>query len=365
MNFGAVDSKYKADDILEAQAHVWKYIFNFINSMSLKCAVELGIPDAIYKYGKPMSLSILAATLFINPEKVQPLGRIMSILVRSGFISENKLVVENNDENEGYVLTKVGELLLRENPLTVTPFLLAMLNQEFTKPWDYLASWFQNGDKTAFQTAHGKTLYEFANNMPEFNEQFNAAMFSDSMLVGTCLFSNSEEGNFGKSLFKGLNSMVDVGGGVGTMTKIIGHACPHLSCICYDLPNVVAGLQGAKNITFVAGDMLKAIPQADVVLLKSVLHNWNDEECVMILKQCKEAILKSNNRGKVIVIDSVLGNKNNDHDAQVFFDLLMMTVTTGKERNEEEWHKLFVDAGFSRYKIASKLGIRSVIEIYP
>ncbi|GMH07279.1 hypothetical protein Nepgr_009119 [Nepenthes gracilis] len=149
------------------------------------------------------------------------------------------------------------------------------------------------------------------------------------------------------------------------MTKIIAHACPHLSCICYDLPNVVAGLQGNKNITFVGGDMLKAIPQANAVLLKSVLHNWNDEECVMILKQCKEAILKSNNRGKVIVIDIVLGNKNNDHDAQVFFDLLMMTATTGKERNEEEWHKLFVDASFSGYKITSNLGIRSIIEVYP
>ncbi|GMH07280.1 hypothetical protein Nepgr_009120 [Nepenthes gracilis] len=170
MNFGAIESEYKVDDVLAAQAHVWKYIFNFIDSMSLKCAVELGIPDVIHKYGKPMSLSMLATTLFINPEKVQALGRIMSILVRSGFITENKLVVENNDEKEGYMLTKVGELLLRENQLTVAPFLLAMLNQEFTKPWDCLARWFQNGDKTAFQTAHGMMLYEFANNMPEFNE---------------------------------------------------------------------------------------------------------------------------------------------------------------------------------------------------
>ncbi|GMH07273.1 hypothetical protein Nepgr_009113 [Nepenthes gracilis] len=293
MNFGVEVSKDEASDILEAQAHIWKYIFNFINSMSLKCAVELGIPDTIHEYGKPMSISTLATTLSINPVKVQPLNRLMRILTRSGFFSEKKLVAEDDNKEEGYVLTKVGQLILRKNPLAVTPFLLTMLNQDSNKSWNYLGCWFHNADKTAFQTAHGKTMWEFADHMPEFNERFNEAMASDSKLVASCLLNNSNGRDLGKGLFEGLNSLVDVGGGTGTMTKAIANAYPQLNCICFDLPHVIASLQGTTNMTFVGGDMFKAIPQADAILLKWLLHTLNDEDCVKIMKQCKQAIMKS------------------------------------------------------------------------
>jgi len=99
------------------------------------------------------------------------------------------------------------------------------------------------------------------------------------------------------------------------------------------------------------------------------LHDWNDEECVKILKNCKDAIAKKGKQGKVIVIDMVLesekGSIKESVETQLFFDMLMMVVLTGKERNEKEWIKLISSAGFSDYKITPILGLRSLIEIYP
>jgi len=99
-----------------------------------------------------------------------------------------------------------------------------------------------------------------------------------------------------------------------------------------------------------------------------ILHDWSDEECVKILKKCKEAIWKKGKEGKVIIIDMVMDNETKDEESvetQLFFDMLMMVCTKGKERKEKEWIKLFSSAGFNNYNISSVLGSRSLIQIYP
>uniref|UniRef100_A0A0A9ACM2 O-methyltransferase C-terminal domain-containing protein n=1 Tax=Arundo donax TaxID=35708 RepID=A0A0A9ACM2_ARUDO len=119
-------------------------------------------------------------------------------------------------------------------------------------------------------------------------------------------------------------------------------------------------------VEFVAGDMMEFIPPADVVLLKFVLHNWSDEDCVKILKRSREAISTREPKGKVIIIDAVLGSQSKKTlEAQLLLDLCMMVVTTGKQREEENWHRIFLDAGFTRYKISPLIGSRSLIEVYP
>ncbi|BFG25110.1 hypothetical protein CerSpe_113840 [Prunus speciosa] len=74
-------------ELLQAQAHIWNHIFSFINSMSLKCAVQLDIPDVIQKHGQPMTLSELVSALPISPTKAHFIPRLMRILVHSGFFS--------------------------------------------------------------------------------------------------------------------------------------------------------------------------------------------------------------------------------------------------------------------------------------
>ena len=86
-----------------------------------------------------------------------------------------------------------------------------------------------------------------------------------------------------------------------------------------------------------------------------------------ILRQCKEAI-KGREGGKVIIIDMVVGNNEveaGSTETQLCFDMMMMIVCTGKERNKNEWSKLFSDAGFTNFKISPVLGLRSLIEVYP
>ncbi|XP_062152708.1 probable O-methyltransferase 3 [Alnus glutinosa] len=349
-----------ATELLHAQAHIWNHVFNFINSMSLKSAIELGIPDVIHDHGKPMTFSDLVAALPTRPTKACNIDRLMRILVHSGFFAREK--IRENDTEEGYVLTDASRLLLKDNPLSVTPFLLAMLDPTLTKPWNYLTTWFQNDDPTPFYTAHGMTFWNYGGHEANSAHFFNDAMASDARLVMSVVIDKCNW------VFEGLESLVDVGGGTGTVAKAIADAFPNIECTVLDLPHVVADLQGRKNLKYLGGDMFEAVPPADAILLKWILHDWNDEECVKILQRCKEAITRNNKKGKVIIIDMMIESQKGDEEStetQLFFDMLMMVLVSGKERNKKEWAKLFFDAGFSDYKITPVLGLRSLIEVYP
>ncbi|KAG4963931.1 hypothetical protein JHK82_040604 [Glycine max] len=99
-----------------------------------------------------------------------------------------------------------------------------------------------------------------------------------------------------------------------------------------------------------------------------ILHDWNDKECVDILKKCKEAITRKGKEGKVIIIDMVVEDEKRDDESvetQLFFDMQMMVLVTGKERSKKEWTKLISSAGYNNYKITPVFGLRSLIEIYP
>ena len=87
-----------------------------------------------------------------------------------------------------------------------------------------------------------------------------------------------------------------------------------------------------------------------------------------ILKKCKEAIPKKDEGGKLIIIDMIIENNEVNKEStetQLYFDMVMMVETSGKERNQMEWEKLFLAAGFSDYKITPLFGLRSLIEVYP
>ncbi|XP_057442179.1 probable O-methyltransferase 3 [Lotus japonicus] len=346
--------------LLRSQGHIWNHIFSFINSMSLKCVVELGIPDIIHNYGKPMTLSKLIASLPINPSKTSCIHRLMRIMVHSGFFSRHN-ATENELEVE-YTLTDDSILLLKDHPFSVIPFLHAMYDPILTKPWHHLSTWFKNDDSTPFATANGMMIWDYADRNPKMNKSFNEGMASDSQLITSVFIEKC------KDMFNGSESLVDVAGGTGTLAKAIVESFPHLQCTVFDLPHVVAGLQGSCNLKYVGGDMFKEIPPADVILMKWIMHDWSDEECVKILKKCKEAIKSKGKEGKVIIIDMVIEEENgNDEtvETELFLDMVVMALYNAKERNKKEWVKLISSAGFSDYKISPVLGLRSVIEIYP
>ncbi|KAL2328165.1 hypothetical protein Fmac_021592 [Flemingia macrophylla] len=143
-------------------------------------------------------------------------------------------------------------------------------------------------------------------------------------------------------VFKGLESLVDVGGGTGTTAK---PTCKE----------------------YVSGDMFEAIPSADCIMLKNVLHDWNEEESIKILDKFKQAIPS---HGKVIIIEIVMEHKPEAETAiggeqYLLFDMIMTTFAVGKKRSEKEWANLILSTGFNNYKITPTSGLLSIIEVYP
>ncbi|KAL2466576.1 Flavone 3'-O-methyltransferase 1 [Abeliophyllum distichum] len=137
-----------------------------------------------------------------------------------------------------------------------------MLDPVLTEPWYHLSECFKNENSTPFDTAHGRTLWEHAGQEPRLNNFFNEAMASDARLVTSLPIGDC------RHVFEGLNSIVYVGGETRTASKIISDEFPNFKCTVLDLPHVVAGLEGTKNLSYVGGDMFESIPSADAVLLK-------------------------------------------------------------------------------------------------
>ncbi|CAN1308590.1 Xanthohumol 4-O-methyltransferase, partial [Linum perenne] len=96
-----------------------------------------------------------------------------------------------------------------------------------------------------------------------------------------------------------------------------------------------------------------------------ILHNWSDEDCVRILKNCKKAIPEKT--GKLIIVDMVIDPAGNSafDDAGLVVDLLMMVQTSGRERTESEWKKILNEGGFPAYKVIKISSLSSIIEAYP
>ncbi|KAL0922895.1 hypothetical protein M5K25_006929 [Dendrobium thyrsiflorum] len=352
----------EVQDILEAHAVLWNHTLSYIKSMCLKCAVELCIPDAILTQGMPATISDLLSFLPIPETKSRHLRIMMRLLSSIGIFKSH---ISPSGE-EAYGLAPVSQLLTTTFPNSPcsSPLILLLLDHHSIDPCHQLSSWFRRSDTstTPFEMTHGKAFWDIMGEQSRFNDLFNKGMACDSLIVGDVLK------RVGREAFNGIGTLVDVGGGTGMTAAALAKAFPGLKCTVFDLPHVVNSAKKIDGIQYVGGDMFLGLPSADVALLKWILHDWSDEDCIRILQRCKEAIPPKEKGGKVIVIDMVVGVGINTKvlmETQLLFDLEMMIVATGKERDENEWRELFVAAGFSDYKITSSIGLRSIIEVYP
>ena len=100
--------------------------------------------------------------------------------------------------------------------------------------------------------------------------------------------------------------------------------------------------------------------------LQWVLHDWSNDECIQILKKCKEAIVESN--GKVIIAEAVVGETEDDklEFVRLMLDMVMMAHTNkGQERTSKEWGYVLQEAGFRSHTIKSIGAVQCVIEAFP
>ena len=148
-------------------------------------------------------------------------------------------------------------------------------------------------------------------------------------------------------------TIVDVGGGVGELAAALLARSPRLQAIVFDLAHAGEAALGhaaargvASRLSFVAGDFFAAVPEgADVYLLKSVLHDWNDADCVRILRSVSAALAPA---GRVFVIERLVGEPAGTTTADRMVarsDLNMLVGTGGRERSEREFQRLLGDAG--------------------
>lgn len=370
-----------AEEALHAEAVIWCHAFGYLKSMALQCAIKLGIPNAIHRCGGSASLSELHAVLPVAAGRRPCVSRIMAFLAASGiFRAETPPAATDGDLISGvrYSLTAASRLLVdgegsSPGHTCLSRFVLAVSSPLHFRASQNLAQWLKDEEEegtvaaeTPFMMTHGASLYGLASRDAEFGAFFNGAMRSDSRFLAEVIVRECG------AAFTGVTSLVDVGGGDGTTARAIGRAFPHVRCSVLELQHVVeAAVQPVDDdsvVEFVAGDMMEFIPPADAVLLKWILHNWTDEDCVRILKRCKEAISTGEQKGKVIIVEIVLGSSPSKQtlEAQQLLDLCMMVVLPGKQRDEKQWQKIFLDAGFTHYKISpASLGSRSLIEVYP
>ncbi|KAF1872943.1 hypothetical protein Lal_00016049 [Lupinus albus] len=353
---------YSASELFEGQVHLYRHIQNHLNTQCIKWAIELGIPDIIHNHAQPITLPHLVLALQVPQAKVACVQRLMRLLAHNHFFVITKIIDANTEVKDAYSLTPSSQLLVKGSDHSLSSMVQLMTNPNLFDMFNHLGKWTFTEENTIVETALGsESFWDYMQQNPTQLTLFNEGMESDSRLVRLGLRDC-------KFVFEGLDSLVDVGGGTGNTAKFICEACPNLKYIVFDLPQVVTGITGRNNLTFVGGNMFESIPQADAVLLKWVLHNWTDDDCIKILKNCKEAISSKDKEGKVIIIDTVINEKQDEHgvtEVKLFFDIAMMAIHNGKERDEGDWKGLFKRAGFKNYKIFPIFGFRSLIELFP
>jgi hypothetical protein len=162
--------------------------------------------------------------------------------------------------------------------------------------------------------------------------------------------------------FAGISSVVDVGGGQGTLLEAVLTRHPDLTGTVFDLAHVVAQAPMSPALAprwgATAGSFFEEVPAADAYLLKSVLHDWPDDRCVDILRVCRAGL---NPGGVLLVVETVLGRPGHEVQA-AFSDLNMLVMPGGRERTEQEYAALFEAAGLRLTGVIDTPSRMSVVE---
>jgi hypothetical protein len=219
-----------------------------------------------------------------------------------------------------------------------------MLSEEGYQAWGDLMYSLRTGE-SAYEHMYGKSHFERLGEDPEFAEHFNAAMVEGSGRIARTFASVYD--------FTGVRTVVDVGGGNGAVLMAVLQAHPGLHGIIFDLPQGLVGAQEkveaagvGDRVTLREGSFFEAVPTgADIYLLKSVVHDWDDERSLAILQTCARAMHPS---ARLVLLERKLPERiENAEDAftTVMADLHMMVVLGGKERTTNQYRDLISRAG--------------------
>jgi len=211
--------------------------------------------------------------------------------------------------------------------------------------WKHLSSMIIDGKQNASLREYGKKLFEYTVSNPPYTEGFNEAMSSYSS-IQTVWISEALDGyDFSK-----IQHVCDVGGGQVHLLCSLLVKYPHLKGSVLELDTVIKNKEllwgkkmGVENrCTYVAGDMFDDVPAADAYIMKMILHDWSDDECIKILSNIYRRV---SNGGTVFIAEHLVPGPEKPHFSKLF-DIHMMCVASGKERTAEEYADLLKRAGW-------------------
>jgi hypothetical protein len=307
-----------------------RHLFGAFAAHTIGAAVRLGVVEAIGD--RQRTAAEVAAGCESDPGSTLRLLRAMTAM---------KLLAES--EPGVYRVTPAGRLLDAGQPGS-----LASLARVFTEPWmvrawEDLTGSVRTG-RPAFPAFFGQSFFDYLQDRPEASAEFNAFMGEATRASAHLLPDHVDFGRFG--------TVVDVGGGDGTLLATVLRRYPGVRGVIYDTPS---GLAQAADVMRRAGvedrftaeqdDFFVSVPGGgDLYLLKAVLHDWNDERCLTILRNVRQAMPDD---GRLLIVEAVLPDRVDPKLIGGYLgDLNMLVNLGGRERTADDFRALCEKAGF-------------------
>lgn len=331
---------------LPPTAQLGQMITGYWQSQAIYVAAELGVADLLGDGPRP--ISELAERTQAEPEA---LFRLLRALASVG------IFVETSPQTFG--LTPLAELLRSDAPESMRS-LARMAGGEQFQAWGDLLYSVRTG-RTAFEHRFGVPVFDFLAANPEQARIFDGAMVGIHGRETAAVIDAYD--------FSGVRLLADIGGGNGSNLVAILQAQPQLRGVLFDLPHVVEHARpnieraGVSNrCEAVGGSFFEDVPPgADAYLMRHIIHDWNDEQSLTILRCIRRRITAE---GRLLIIEAVIPPGNEPFQSK-FLDLTMLAIPGGKERTREEYDRLLSAAGFRLSRIVPTVTEMSVIESVP
>lgn len=339
-----MDGQTAAGKEIPAPIQMLQIISGFWVARCVYVVAKLGIADLIQD--QPKTAEELAAATGTHAPS---LFRVLRALAAVGVVTQ--------DSGKRFGSTPLSGTLCSGVPGSIRAFAMTELGEEHYPAWGELLYSVQTGG-IAFDKAFGEPIWEFFAKNPD-----NAQIFNDAMSAMT---AQANEAVHAAYQFAGINTIMDVGGGHGGLITGILKKNPGMQGILFDSPPVIDGARArvtesgvGDRCQLVQGDFFKSIPEgADTIVMKWIIHDWNEDQSVAIMKNCHRALPEN---GKLILIEAVVPQTNEPHFGK-FIDLNMLIMTGGRERTEEEFRALYEAAGFKLSRVVPTESPFSVIE---
>ncbi|MBA3441288.1 MAG: methyltransferase [Pyrinomonadaceae bacterium] len=312
-------------------------------SQAVTVAAKLGIADLLKD--KPRSIAELAAETNTNEHA---LYRVLRALASVGVFAET--------DDWVFALTPLAEPLLSDRVGSMRDVVIWIGEEFHWRVYGEMLYSVQTG-KTAWGHVHGAEVFDYFKQNPAHGEIFNRAMTSFSTGIIPAL---TEAYDFSETA-----TLADIAGGHGILLAGFLKANPHLKGILFDVPSVIEGADellrkegAADRVEKVSGDFFESVPAGDAYMMKHIIHDWDDERSIKILKNIHAAM---NAGGKVLIIEMVVPDGNEPHFSKIM-DLEMLVSPGGVERTAAEYRDLLAKAGFRLTRIIPTKSPYSIVE---